>query len=174
MANDSPRKETTSPPPADSAPKVLRFLVRVWGVVAGLCMLSTGLFAMITISSTCFVSGLLQIVSGILVLVLEAPMLCQFSEMAVKMSEWFESKFRFWLRACLYILAGIPPIVMCLSLSTFVGSGSCIVLAALYGVMAIGKKGAANNGTSKDEDAEGKATLMDDKGQPNDLGGAFN
>ena len=37
MANDSPRKETTSPPPADSAPKVLRFLVRVWGVVAGLC-----------------------------------------------------------------------------------------------------------------------------------------
>ena len=32
---DSPRKET--PPPADSAPKILRFLVRVWGVVAGLC-----------------------------------------------------------------------------------------------------------------------------------------
>ena len=32
---DSPRKET--PPPADSAPRILRFLVRVWGVVAGLC-----------------------------------------------------------------------------------------------------------------------------------------
>jgi len=165
---DSPRKE--SPPPADSAPKILRFLVRVWGVVAGLCMLSTGLFALITITGKCFVSGILQIVFGLVVLCFEAPVLCQFSEVAVKLSDWVESKFRFWLRACFYVLAGIPPIVMCLELSTFVGSGSCVVLAALYGVLAIGKKGSDGPAQTSNDDVEMKTTLMDDKGQPNEFG----
>lgn len=40
----------------------------------------------------------------------------------------------------IFFRAGIPPIVMCLEASTFIGSGSCVVLAALYGVLAIGKK----------------------------------
>ncbi|XP_066927530.1 calcium channel flower-like [Clytia hemisphaerica] len=168
---NSPQKKG-SPTPAESAPRILRFLVRIWGVVAGLCMLSTGLFAMITITGKCFVSGIIQIVFGLLVLCLEAPMLCQFSEIATKLSDWVESHFRFWLRAALYLLAGVPPIVMCLELSTFIGSGSCVVLAALYGTLAIGRKGGDVEKKSND-DVEMKATLMDNQGDPNDIGGAF-
>lgn len=35
MANSPEKKESSVP--ADSAPKILRLLVRIWGVVAALC-----------------------------------------------------------------------------------------------------------------------------------------
>jgi len=37
MANSPEKGSPSSPTSADSAPKLLRFLVRIWGVIAGLC-----------------------------------------------------------------------------------------------------------------------------------------
>ena len=39
-----------------------------------------------------------------------------------------------------FVSFALLPFVMCRELSTFIGSGSVMVTAALYGVMAIGKK----------------------------------
>jgi len=59
------------------------------------------------------------------------------------------------------------PIIFCLEVSTFVGCGSIMITAALYGVLAIGKKGADASKNTNTDDIEMKANLVDNKGNPN-------
>lgn len=64
------------------------------------------------------------------------------------------------------------PVIFCLEVSTFVGCGSVMITAALYGVLAIGKKGAHANKTTNSEEIEMKTNLVDKKGDPNYVGEA--
>ncbi|KAJ7334347.1 Calcium channel flower [Desmophyllum pertusum] len=138
-------------------PKGLRLVVRFWGAVSGLCSTALGFFVLFTLSATCLGMGIYMIVMGILVLGFEAPMCCQYVPTLVTISDWMEAHFRFWMRGSLYFLMAILPIIFCLQVSTFVGCGSIMITAALYGVLAIGKKGSdANKNTSNSDDIEMK------------------
>ncbi|XP_002165260.2 calcium channel flower isoform X1 [Hydra vulgaris] len=127
---------------SENAPKTLRFLVRIYGLVAAFILVSAGLFVLLTISGKCVIAGILQISIGVLVLALEVPLCCSYIECLVQVSNWVESHFRFWMRGLLYLAGALPSIFLCLELSTIIGSGSLLLLASLYGLLFIGKKGA--------------------------------
>ncbi|XP_057295633.1 calcium channel flower-like [Hydractinia symbiolongicarpus] len=156
---------------SEEAPRIFRFLIRVWGAVAALCSVSTGLFVLITITSSCLIAGIVQICVGLIILPLETPFLCSKFDILIKISDWVEKYFKFWLRATFYLVGGIPPFLLCNELSTFIGSGAILVLAALYGVLAIGRKGGGVKAASpaKSDDVEMKTKLMTDSGEPNNL-----
>lgn len=148
-------------------PRGLRVVVRFWGAVSGLCSAALGFFVLFTLSATCLGMGIYMIIMGAVILAFEAPMCCQYVPALVTMSNWIESHFRFWMRGCLYFLLALLPIIFCLEVSTFVGCGSVMITAALYGVLAIGKKGADASKTTNSEDIEMKTNLVDKKGDPN-------
>jgi len=166
----SPSPEHNDSTPAEKAPRGIRFVIRLWGAIAALIMISTGLFVLITVTAHCLIAGILQICVGVIVLPLEAPIFCSYFTLLIKLSDWVENKFRFWMRAALYFAFGMPPFFLCLELSTFLGCGSLLVLAALYGVLAIGKKGSESSTprANKTDDVEATAKLMTNTGDPND------
>lgn len=148
-------------------PKGMRILVRFWGAVSGLCSAALGFFVLFTLSATCLGMGIYMILMGALVLGFEAPVCCQYVPALVTMSNWIDTHFRFWMRGTLYFLLAILPVIFCLEVSTFVGCGSIMITAALYGVLAIGKKGADAYQNANNEDIEMKTNLVDNKGDPN-------
>lgn len=148
-------------------PKGLRLVVRFWGAVSGLCSAALGFFVLFTLSATCLGMGIYMILMGAMILAIEAPLCCQYVPALVTMSNWIDTHFRFWMRGCLYFLMALLPIIFCLEVSTFVGCGSIMITAALYGVLAIGKKGADASKNTNTDDIEMKANLVDNKGNPN-------
>jgi len=138
MAENSPEKK-------ESAPRGIRILIRLWGTISALCIGITGLFVMITLSATCFATGILMLTVGLVLLPLEAPVLCANFPWLVTASDWIENHLKFWMRAALYTAFALPPFFLCPETSTFIGGGSVLVTAALYGVMAVGKKGSHAN-----------------------------
>lgn len=147
-------------------PKGMRLVVRFWGAVSGLCSAALGFFVLFSFSATCLGMGIYMILMGAMVLALEAPLCCQYVPTLVAMSNWIENHFKFWMRGCLYLILGLFPIIFCLETSTFVGCGCVIISAALYGVLAIGKKGAGASNANSDEQ-EMKTNLVDKEGGPN-------
>ncbi|XP_065068094.1 calcium channel flower-like [Rhopilema esculentum] len=160
MADNSPKKER--------APKGIRVLIRVWGTLSALCIGITGLFVMITLSATCLVTGILQLVVGLIILPLEAPILCANFPTLVSASDWFENHLKFWMRAALYLIFALPPFFLCPELSTFIGGAAVLVTAALYGVLAIGKKG--SEAPKSPEETEMRTQLVKN-GEPNEESG---
>ncbi|CAB4014386.1 calcium channel flower homolog [Paramuricea clavata] len=152
-------------------PGAIRLMVKVWGAFSALLSIGFGVFVMITVTPICLAAGAIMVTSGLMVLTLEAPVLCFKIEAFAKLSKWVEDHVRFWIRAFIYLCFALLPFVMCRELSTFIGSGSVMVTAALYGVMAIGKKGQATSQSKpNDDDVEMKESLVDSKGDPKELG----
>ncbi|XP_068728677.1 calcium channel flower homolog [Montipora capricornis] len=147
-------------------PKGMRFVVRFWGAVSGLCSAALGFFVLFTLSATCLGMGIYMILMGAIILAFEAPMCCQYVPALVSLSDWIESHFKFWMRGCLYFLLALFPIILCLEVSTFVGCGAVMITAAFYGVLAIGKKGAGANNQANSDDVEMKTNLVDNRGDP--------
>lgn len=153
-----------------SVPSGLRLVVRFWGAVSGLCVAGLGFFVLFTLSATCLGMGIYMIVFGVIILAIEVPVCCTYVPCLVTMSNWTQTNFSFWMRGVLYLLLALPPIIFCFEVSTFVGCGSVMITAALYGVLAIGKKGAGANTNANPEDVEMKTKLVDNKGDPNQSG----
>ncbi|KXJ20295.1 calcium channel flower homolog [Exaiptasia diaphana] len=152
--------------PNSDVPKGMRLVVRAWGAFSALCCAAMGFFVLFTLSAKCFGSGLLMIFLGIFVMAFEVPACCQYMGWMVTISNWVEKYFKFWMRGCLYFGIGLAPIIMCLQVSTFVGSGAVIITAALYGVLAIGRKGGAASQNQEGDDVEMKTGLVDKSGNP--------
>ena len=136
--------DNTSAVKDESAPKGVRFLIRVWGAIAGICMAVTGLFVLITIHGKCLVAGIVQISAGLTVMAMEAPIFCTYFEPVLTCSNWLDGHLKFWMRGFLYLGFALPPFFLCSEFSTFLGCGAMLVLAAFYGALAIGKKGSAS------------------------------
>nr|XP_022320556.1 calcium channel flower homolog [Crassostrea virginica] len=117
-----------------------KYLLKGVGTVGGLLAILLGLFACITFSAMCLLAGVLQMVSGFIVVLLEAPCCCQFVEFAEKMSS-FSDKRPAWQKATLYCLLGLVPVAACIEAWTVLGAGLVFVSGVLYGLKAIGKKG---------------------------------
>jgi len=149
----------------EEAPRFLLIVIRVWGAFSGLCCAAFGFFMLFTFTARCFVLGIYMVSLGGVVLLLEAPVFCKYLPGFVKASEVMERRLKFWMRGALYCVLALIPIVLCFKLSSFLGCGAVLVTAGLYGVLAVGKKGGET--TAKEDDIEMKATLVDNKGNPN-------
>lgn len=99
-----------------------------------------GVFSCITVYPMCIVAGIWQMVAAFIVISAEAPCCCMFVEFVQRYSMWVDSRPH-WQKAALYIFLAIPPVIMCISVSTFLGSGLIFLCGVLYGLMGLGKKG---------------------------------
>ncbi|XP_028408339.1 calcium channel flower-like [Dendronephthya gigantea] len=152
-------------------PGAIRLMVKVWGAFSALLSIGFGVFVMITVTPICLAAGAIMVTSGLVILTFEAPVLCFKIEAIAKLSKWIEEHLKFWIRAFIYFCFALLPFLMCRELSTFIGSGAVMVTAALYGVMAIGRKGQGPSGSkSNDDDVEMKESLVDSQGDPKELG----
>ncbi|XP_046845714.1 calcium channel flower-like [Xenia sp. Carnegie-2017] len=150
-------------------PGAIRLMIKVWGAFSALMDIGFGIFVMISVTPLCLAAGAIMIVSGLLVLSFEAPVICSKIKIVEETSKWIEKNLRFWIRAFIYLCLALLPFLMCQELSTFIGCGAIMVTAALYGVLAIGKKGSLQS-TSNDDDVEMKESLVNNSEDPKDLG----
>ncbi|XP_035216762.1 calcium channel flower-like isoform X1 [Stegodyphus dumicola] len=126
----------------DDSPWWLKYGVRFLGTVSALAALALGAMACITITPRCLLAGILQMLNGVLIALIEAPCLCMFLDFAQVPSAYFDRKPP-WHRGLLYIVISVLPISLCAGISTFFGSGLIFVTGCLYGIMALGKKAPA-------------------------------
>ncbi|GFS83386.1 calcium channel flower [Nephila pilipes] len=135
-AADSSRPLQTA---SDDFPWWLKYGVRFIGSVAALAALALGAMACLTITPRCLLAGIIQMLCGVLVALIEAPFLCMFLDFAQIPSNYFDAKPP-WLRGMLYIIISIFPISLCAGISTLFGSGLIFVTGSLYGLTSLRRK----------------------------------
>ncbi|KRK05282.1 uncharacterized protein Dyak_GE29236, partial [Drosophila yakuba] len=96
-------------------------------------------FSIITLSVSCLVAGIIQMVAGFVVMLLEAPCCFVCFEQVNVIADKVDSK-PLYFRAGLYITMAIPPIILCFGLASLFGSGLIFGTGVVYGMMALGKK----------------------------------
>lgn len=126
-------------PPQDDSPWWLKHSVRGISIIAALVAMGLGVFACITVYPTCMLAGILQLVVGFFVIVVEAPCLCPFLDFAQVPGRFFDGK-PYWMRSIIYGAISILPIIICPGISTIFGAGLIFVAGTLYGVLALGRK----------------------------------
>ncbi|XP_013791540.1 calcium channel flower-like [Limulus polyphemus] len=84
-------------------------------------------------------AGILQMLLGVVVALIEAPCFCAFLDFAQTPHNYFERK-PYWHKALLYVILSSFIVIICTGLSTFFGSGLIFVTGSLYGIMSLGKK----------------------------------
>lgn len=129
---------------ADGVPWWMKYLGKAAGITAGVVAMLFGAWACITVSPLCMVAGIWQICAGFLMIVIEAPFCCMFLDFVASFAEMVERRPP-WQKTALYIVLAIPPLFLCFSLTTLVGSGGIAATGVLYGMQCIGKKASAND-----------------------------
>ncbi|XP_076316157.1 calcium channel flower-like [Tachypleus tridentatus] len=123
----------------DDAPWWLKYFTRFLGSVSSLVAIGTGAWACVTITPRCLMAGILQMLLGVTVALIEAPCFCAFLDFAQIPHNYFEKK-PYWHKALLYVILSSLIVIICTNLSTFFGSGLIFVTGSLYGIMSLGKK----------------------------------
>ncbi|XP_040583023.1 calcium channel flower isoform X3 [Lepeophtheirus salmonis] len=126
----------------DGVPWLLKYGSKAIGIAAGIAAMFFGLWVCITLSPLCIVAGIWQICSGFLVILIEAPFCCMFLDFVQKFSSLVENR-PVWQKAALYLVLAFPPISMCFSMSSVIGSGAIFAASVINGMQVIGKKGSA-------------------------------
>nr|ACO11146.1 C9orf7 homolog [Caligus rogercresseyi] len=124
---------------SDGTPWWLKYGSKGIGIAAGIAAMLFGLMVVLTLSPLCIVAGIWQICAGFLVILVEAPFCCMFLDFVQKFSGLVENR-PIWQKAALYLVLAFPPISMCFSLSTLLGSGAIFAAAVVNGLQVIGKK----------------------------------
>ncbi|XP_055314080.1 calcium channel flower isoform X1 [Sitodiplosis mosellana] len=132
--------------PTDAAqsdiPWYLRYGARGLGIFGAFFAILFGFwncFGVLTINFSSVLSGILQILVGILVMSIEAPVCCMFIDYAQKFAQTVESRPQWW-RAAGYCAAAIPPVLLEPGLASIFGCGLIFATGVLYGMMSLGKK----------------------------------
>jgi len=122
----------------------MKYAAKGAGVVGGGFAVFLGVWCCITIFPMCIVAGIWQILSGLVVIFVEAPFCApfcgQFIPPLAKFTQIVEARPP-WQRAAVYLVLSIPPISMCMGLTTLLGSGCIFGVAVIYGMQVLGKKG---------------------------------
>ncbi|ESN97230.1 hypothetical protein HELRODRAFT_193312 [Helobdella robusta] len=112
---------------------------KILAIIGGLGAVIVGVITLISFSLSCIIAGILMILSGIFVLIIEMQTFCSaFSVFAViiKMAE----KITYLPKAIIYIAAAILPLCLCFSISAVI-TGLLLIGAALLNVyMMVGQK----------------------------------
>jgi len=101
-------------------------------------------------------SPIWQIAAGFIIIVVEAPFCCMFLDFVAAYAEMVEKRPP-WQKAALYVVLSLPPLFLCLGLSTLIGSGAICATGVFYGMQMVGKKAspadmaAAARGNEPDE-----------------------
>ncbi|KAJ8688479.1 hypothetical protein QAD02_024274 [Eretmocerus hayati] len=130
------------PSPKDDVPWYLKYAARSLGCVAGFFGIFLGVFNMITFFNglSSLFAGVIQIVVGFVILLVEAPCCCLFIEFVQQFSNAVEQR-PYWNKAAAYCIGAVLPILFgAFLLSTFFTAGLTFGTGALYGMMSIGKK----------------------------------
>ncbi|XP_014299538.1 calcium channel flower isoform X2 [Microplitis mediator] len=127
----------------DDVPWWMKYAGRGLGTVGSLIAIFLGAWNCIGIvfgSVMCFISGILQMIAGFLVVTIEAPCCCMFIDFVQNLSDWVEKR-PYWNRAAGYCIIALPSIFLCPSLSSIFGCGLIFTTGIIYGLMSLGKKG---------------------------------
>jgi len=122
------------------APWYMKYAGKAAGIGGGLAAVFFGFWCCITLSPLCIVAGIWQICAGLFVITLEAPFCCMFLDFVQKAVAKVDGRPT-WQKALVYLVLAIPPIALCFSMSTLIGSGMIFFAAVIYGMMVLGPKG---------------------------------
>ncbi|KAL1458638.1 hypothetical protein WDU94_008772 [Cyamophila willieti] len=120
----------------------MKYGSRGLGIFGGGISIIFGLFNCLGIllgNIDCMLGGVIQVATGFLVLVIEAPCCCMFLDQVQLVSDIVDKR-PVWNKAALYIGLPVLALVMCVSLTTIAGSGLIFITGILYGMQALGKK----------------------------------
>ncbi|KAI5704582.1 hypothetical protein M8J76_005585 [Diaphorina citri] len=154
----------------DGTPWYMKYGTRGLGIFGGGISIIFGLFNCLGIllgNIDCLFGGIIQVLTGFLVLMIEAPCCCMFIDQVQMVSDIVDKR-PVWNKAALYIGLPILALMMCLSLTTIAGSGLIFIAGILYGMVALGKKGsredmaAVASPTGGMTQPEHHTTLMED------------
>lgn len=117
----------------------MRYAAKGAGIGGGLVAAFFGVWCCVSFSPICIVAGIWQICAGLFVLTLETGGMCPISILQ-KLSGMVEGR-PVWQKALLYLILAIPPMALCFSLSTIIGSGLIFLASIVYGMQVLGPKG---------------------------------
>ncbi|XP_043280559.1 calcium channel flower [Venturia canescens] len=130
------------PASKDDVPWWMKYAGRGLGTVGSFIAIFLGAWNCIGVlvgSIDCFLSGMWQMVSAFLVVIIEAPCCCMFLDFVQSLSDWAEHR-PYWNRAAAYCGLALPAIILCPGLSSIFGSGMIFGTGVIYGMMSLGKK----------------------------------
>ncbi|XP_030371937.1 calcium channel flower isoform X2 [Scaptodrosophila lebanonensis] len=136
------RPNQQEPTGGPEAPWYLKYGSRLLGIVGAFFAILFGLWnvlSIITLSVSCLVAGIIQMIAGFVVMALEAPCCFVCIEQVNTLADKVDSKPMFF-RAGLYCALAVPPIFMCFGLASLFGSGLIFATGVVYGMLALGKK----------------------------------
>ncbi|XP_013192984.1 calcium channel flower [Amyelois transitella] len=146
----------------DDVPWWMRYGGRGLGTVGSFFAILFGLLnctGILYLNVQCLIAGIWQMLAGFLVIVCEAPCCCFFIDYVQTLSDKIDSR-PYWNKAVLYCGLAVPPFLMCISVSTFLGSGVIFATGVIYGMMALGRK------ASREDMISSAANLEAGLGQP--------
>lgn len=128
--------------PKDDIPWYFKYAARILGVVAAFFCILFGLtncLGIITIDIRQVLSGIIQMLVGFFVMVVEAPCCCMFIDFVQQVAEKADQR-PLWNRAVLYCLIALPPVLIEPGLASIFACGLVFLTGVSYGMMSLGKK----------------------------------
>nr|CAH8874780.1 unnamed protein product [Trichobilharzia regenti] len=98
-------------------PRILEYGLKAAGIATAVLCISLGVFCMVSISAQCIIGGLLLIIIGIIVIILEAPICCSMVPQLHKFNEFIEKRSPIE-KSIFYGIAAILPLSLCFGIST--------------------------------------------------------
>ncbi|CAH8636008.1 unnamed protein product [Heterobilharzia americana] len=112
------------------SPQFLEYGLKAAAIATAVLCISLGVFCMISISAQCIIGGLLLIIIGVIVIILEAPICCSMVPQLHKVNEFIEKRSPIE-KSVFYGIAAILPLSLCFGVSTlFCGlalAGCCAI-----------------------------------------------
>ncbi|KAH8867560.1 Calcium channel flower [Schistosoma japonicum] len=99
------------------SPKLIEYGLKAAGIATAVLCFSMGVVCLISISAQCIVGGLLLILIGIVVIILEAPICCSMVPQLHKFNEFIEKRSPIE-KSIFYGIAAILPLSLCFGIST--------------------------------------------------------
>lgn len=121
---------------------LMKYGSRGLAIFGGAISIIFGLFNCLGIllgNVSCLMGGIIQVMTGFLVLMIEAPCCCLFLDQIQVVSDIVDKR-PIWNKAALFIGLPVVALMFCLDLTTIAGSGLVFVAGLLYAMMALGKK----------------------------------
>uniref|UniRef100_A0A1I8GRX4 Foie-gras_1 domain-containing protein n=1 Tax=Macrostomum lignano TaxID=282301 RepID=A0A1I8GRX4_9PLAT len=118
------------------ADRYIQYVAQGVGFIAGIVSFSLGILNCLTLKSACFAAGTILSIIGTILIVLEAPLCCIGLACTNRVYE-FSQRFSYLLRAVVYFVAAVVPLLLCLlSPTVWLGAAPVATCGVLYGVRA--------------------------------------
>lgn len=155
------------PAAKDDVPWWMKYAGRGLGSVGSIVAIFLGVWNCVGIvvgQVDCLISGIMQMLAGFIVIVIEAPCCCLFVDFVQNISDWVEKR-PYWNRGLFYVGISLPAIFLCPGLGSIFGSGLIFTTGVIYGLMALGRKASQEemrtNAVIATTPIEAQSTLVD-------------